>query len=1000
MASNYDQIRTENIKEYGEGTRHLSFLGRLYTDRTHFIFELLQNAEDAKATKIRFELFDDRLEVRHDGRPFDELDVRGVCGVGEGTKSDDLTKIGKFGIGFKSVYAYTSSPEIHSGDESFYINNYVRPHAIECKEFDGTWTTFFVFAFDPDTFRPENAGKEIGSRLRNLGARTLLFLRKIKEIEYKLPNNERGVYLRDEKSLNHGRQVTVIGENKNQDVDQSWLIFERPVKIPSSDQHVYVEIAFRLNAGGENKKENIFKIKTAPLVVYFPTEKDTRFGFLIQGPYKTTPSRDNIPKDDDWNARLIEETALLLVDTLPHLKKMGLLTVGLLNALPIRMDDFPTDSMFYPIVKKVRETLSENELLPSGENSFVAGKNAKLARGADLRKLLNQEQLRSLFQSSGEIKWLIETITQDRNPDLRLYLINELEIEEITPEMFARKITGPFLQEQSDDWIASMYSFSSTQKALWKPGSGHWNPAGPLRSKPIIRLQDGTHVIPFRSNDMPNAYLTDGSNTETSLPIVKVTLVEQKEAYQFLSEFGVPELDIVAEVIEKILPKYKDESFYTSSEEHEHDIATIERAYQTDSHEKLYRLRRELLTTPFVLVDARAGEKVFKKPDELYYANDELEVYFAGNASIYFVSPNYSQPAIELFNDLGIRNSVRFECKSSGWDGHINIKDYRGHHERGIDGFDPSIEVDGLEHALMSISHEKSEFIWNNIAIQHSACIKGLIETSSRQTYEGSYKHNHISNFGQLLIETAWLPNLNGNFCKPSDLPLEDLPASFIRDEDLAVQLGMTKDDAVSALAEEIGVTAEDIELLKRYPEEFEQWKADRALQNQKPTFPERPTANPERRRERLTGQLSDAPDKEYQQRQRSVRTTRGAIDPTSTLRGLYTNDAEQMICQICKEEMPFIKRDGSHYFEAVEVLCRDHLPTEHEAQFLALCPVCAAMYNEFIKQDENAREDLRALLINAEGLEAPLRLGERETSIRFVERHYQDLKTILNESE
>ena len=72
MPSDYDKIRKDNIREYGEGTRHLSFLGRLYTDKTHFIFELLQNAEDAGASKILFELFHNKLEVSHDGRPFNE----------------------------------------------------------------------------------------------------------------------------------------------------------------------------------------------------------------------------------------------------------------------------------------------------------------------------------------------------------------------------------------------------------------------------------------------------------------------------------------------------------------------------------------------------------------------------------------------------------------------------------------------------------------------------------------------------------------------------------------------------------------------------------------------------------------------------------------------------------------------------------------------------------------------------------------------------------------
>ncbi len=121
LASNYDKIREENLIEYGKGTRHLTFLGRLYTERTHFLQELLQNAEDAKAGKVEFRLHEDRLEVLHDGRLFDEADVRGTCGVGEGTKPEDFTQIGKFGIGFKSVYAYTRISEVHCAQEHFRI---------------------------------------------------------------------------------------------------------------------------------------------------------------------------------------------------------------------------------------------------------------------------------------------------------------------------------------------------------------------------------------------------------------------------------------------------------------------------------------------------------------------------------------------------------------------------------------------------------------------------------------------------------------------------------------------------------------------------------------------------------------------------------------------------------------------------------------------------------------------------------------------------------------
>jgi hypothetical protein len=110
VSAEYDKIRAENVARYGWDTAVLELLGHLYSERTHFIFELIQNAEDAGATDLTFTLFADRLEVRHDGRDFTVADVRGICGVGQGTKADDLTQIGHFGIGFKAVYAYTDNP--------------------------------------------------------------------------------------------------------------------------------------------------------------------------------------------------------------------------------------------------------------------------------------------------------------------------------------------------------------------------------------------------------------------------------------------------------------------------------------------------------------------------------------------------------------------------------------------------------------------------------------------------------------------------------------------------------------------------------------------------------------------------------------------------------------------------------------------------------------------------------------------------------------------------
>ena len=86
--------------------------------------------------------------------------------------------------------------------------------------------------------------------------------------------------------------------------------------------------------------------------------------------------------------------------------------------------------------------------------------------------------------------------------------------------------------------------------------------------------------------------------------------------------------------------------------------------------------------------------------------------------------------------------------------------------------------------------------------------------------------------------------------------------------------------------------------------------------------------------------------------------------------------------------------------YYAVEALSRDYFAKEHEAQFLALCPLCAAMYNEFVKHNEGAMESLKNALINWEDAEVPLQLGELDTSVRFVESHFLDIRTIIEAQE
>lgn len=177
-------VEANRRNRFEEGIKRL--LTDLYPDNAHFIYELLQNAEDARATTVRFTLTDACVEFEHDGkRLFSEKDVDSITSIGTSTKKDDLTAIGKFGVGFKAVFAYTQTPEVHSGDFHFKIRDLVVPEATTPGGVDGKTT--FVFPFDNPKKSPTAAVAEIERGLRELADNTLLFLSNIREIEGRAP---------------------------------------------------------------------------------------------------------------------------------------------------------------------------------------------------------------------------------------------------------------------------------------------------------------------------------------------------------------------------------------------------------------------------------------------------------------------------------------------------------------------------------------------------------------------------------------------------------------------------------------------------------------------------------------------------------------------------------------------------------------------------------------------------------------------------------------------
>lgn len=830
MASDYEFIREEHLLDYGRKLADWAqdHLANRYSDRTHFIFELLQNAEDAlrergessNPTSVHFDLQPNGLEVRHFGRLFDPSNVKSICAINESTKRNELTEIGRFGIGFKSVYAFTKRPEVHSGDEHFAIEQFVLPTAVDPRDHERKETLFWLPFDGGDT----SAVEEVASALRNLGCERLLFLKSVTEITWALPDGTKGVFLKNRPQPdNDGQIITLIGEIEGAGVtmEENWLLFSRPVAREDGQIAGSVEIAFHVESTDDGQFR-IVEVNDSKLVVFFPTEVSTGLGFLIQGPYRTTPSRDNVPQQDEWNRMLVRETSVLLVDSFQALKRRGLLVTDTLSVLPINARRYAEDSMFRPLFDATLNAFEESDVIPAAGGGHVAGKVAKLARGEGIRELFTPGQLGKLVGEDGARFWLAEDITRDRAATLREFLIQHVKVNELTPDSLSTRLTVEFIKDQDDEWIERLYAFLGSQKNLRED----------LLKKrvPIIRCEDGSHVVPFKGG-IPQVFLP--SDEKTGFQTVRASVCSSAASLEFLKLIGLDVPDPVDDVIQNVLASYNIEKIERTDGEYETDVERIKAAFKTDSDTGRKKLLEGLKTSRFVRArNAATGEIAFLKPNEVYRGTKRIVAVFEGVEGAWIVDDQVSafkgEPARDLLQACGALDVIRTRYCSSDLDSNEKESLRRAKAAMVLSSDDVSGDTDcpELEGVLNKIRIENEE-PGKRRAIELWALLRDTLrdrrETYFQGTYSWSYSHRSWSSefpatWVRRLRDANWIPVSSGEIKRPTEVcvsevceEIADLSSPFL------VQVLGFRAEAIKELAEKEGIDLEVLNLLKRH---------------------------------------------------------------------------------------------------------------------------------------------------------------------------------------
>ena len=507
----------KNQDKDGMLRRALERIIQLYTDKSHFIYELLQNAEDAGATKIHFLQYQDRLEVLHNGHPFTAQNLQGLCDIGKSDKIGDLNQIGEFGVGFKSVfgiceivklYSHPTPEQLEEGYVRFAveIRDFTHPSDIDDEEIPDGFTTKFVFPYAVgytfsgfQTIEALNNG--ISLRLQNLGITTLLFMKHLQSIEYtihKKYSQDGGVYeLKKNRINDHCVLVSAEGENHTMTVlgkeTSSYLVFSRAVE--GIETTTTLDLAFPVMVD-ENGHYTYLPAKSPYISVYFPTETESKLGFIVQGPYRTTPNRSSVPQDDKDNIALAHQTAELLVDTLCELRDKGEVNYSLFNILPINKNEFENTPLFLCLYEATLALMQKEKMLLCADKvNYTSVDCAVLARNKDLPDIVTDTLLTDLYADDKEYHWLPTDLTETNSRFAKTYsyLVHDLKISVIRPEDLGAYFTKnkEFLKARSDDWLEKLYNLYNTIPNVFARG-------GSMRTSEFIRNTKGEFVAPYR----------------------------------------------------------------------------------------------------------------------------------------------------------------------------------------------------------------------------------------------------------------------------------------------------------------------------------------------------------------------------------------------------------------------------------------------------------------------------------------------------------------------
>lgn len=779
-----------------------------YPETAHFIYELIQNADDTAATDVKILLFKDKLVFKHNGkRQFSITDAReqtgaigdinSITSVGCSTKEDEEQTIGKFGVGFKSVFQYTNTPSIYDDTFWFKIENYIIPSLLENdNELRNAGETLFELPFK----EPEKAYSEILQRLQNLNM-PVLFLPHIQKIAWCIEG--------EETIHEYSKEVIQMGERHGikyefcriHEYDKNLLMYLFHRDCNTIKGKYNVSVGFYVNPDGSldiDAKGQIY--------CFFPTSECFDSCFVSHAPFLLVDNRDSIKRYEDINKNFFYSIAELAADALLCLRDIGecrnsrllesndsqvgttdkniLINDNIFHVLNIKPTEYRDTYLKQCYLRKVKE----NKLLLNRSKRY-ASINDVFSTTIDLENLISSSQIAQLCQNNDRDFLYLKQYRSDFKE-----VEAELKVKPFDNECLAKLISKSFMASQPLEWTHRLLTYIEEKaRILWRSGESRniyatWQDSWSnlkFRFAPIAKTQSGEWACPYclYKEEANVCFPYSGFKDVETNAFGKVLDKEIFEKHEDLFRgMGIKEPDMADYLEKTLLVRYKKNDIPTE-EVLLKDFAYIYKLLNANASQRI----KDILKKEWKLKRLDESRFTLCNLSEMYIPTTDFLNYTKGGTSFNFVDCDFYTKGtdlscsevgrfLELYFDVSSKPKVRevMICSYSYRNFPESIIDFLDNQKLAVtksqsfkdyqlEGYDINICSKDWSHALWRFVCE------NGIGTKENGKLSYFLyrERSCHvRDWESSYYHN--------LKNDRWIVKADGTYCSPGEITIDE----------------------------------------------------------------------------------------------------------------------------------------------------------------------------------------------------------------------------------